>query len=708
MKTYSFSTVRQQRGIATLLILVLVGIAISAAVFGSLRYIQGAQDQGTALHAQTQAQMKAWSGVDMLYQYFETLSTEGDVTWGDLQPVLDAARTNGTPLLTGNPTALISKIDEDEQRVFVTITGTSAANTRAQSTSSIEVVYHIGSTAGGGGGGDGEVVTVPPSVINFDRNLRMSGSITVNVTAGDSYEVNVNGVVETGGNSINGVDTIRATDSIQIGSGSTYKNLFSNGDIAITGSVTVSTSMQALGNICLTGGTASGVSKANGFVYGTGSAGFGQIEARGASTYTGSNPKCNSYARVDGSGSTFGVWLAGNNVAGTVKTSASVAHNSGIISSLLAQKDLHITNGGSRVTSGIIGGVMKRCNASNLNNCSGSIPGTVVVSTVAGTTVPLSELQPITIESTSFDAYEHEGSANYVFKYVGGNIEVTVKNVEGIDNGTYRLMTFRPASTTYYDYLCKEVSGTTCLDAPESRKTICKTTTALIGGVAGRYANGNICILYSAGKWTVGGSGTDPSLAQGIAWFEGNLEIRSGTFYNTFIATGHILTSGNHRTVAPNFAGPNGGGTYSGLTLKGICSNAFFPHYPTQICTGFTNNAPVVLANYAYMAGSVVNGNYVGGDIDLGSSTLAFGSALAGNEFGSSGSTTIYGYITALGRAVESIDGNRLGNSTTIVVTQLPATYTPQGGGSGTGTGTGDGEGAGEGITVQVLWTRYL
>jgi len=729
MNNPGFHNAKKQRGIATLLVLLLVGIAISAAIFGSLRYIQGSQDQTTAFHAQTQAQLKAWSGVDMLYQYFLGLIKEDPQP--DIDDLLDALEEamldNNFQLLAGNPEAKITNVDHDNQRITVNITGTSGATGgRAESTSKIQVVYLLSDDGGGKPSGCAPFCSDgPPSVITFNRNLRLEGSISVTTQPGESYEINVKGVVTTGGNSITGVDTINATDSIQIGSGSTYKNLRSNGDIAITGSVTVSNSMMALGNICMTGSASvPGLTKANGFVYGVGSASFGQIEARGVSTYAGTSPQCNSYSRIDGHGNTFGVWLAGNNTAGSVKTSASVAHDSGTIQSLLAQGDLHITNGGSKVTAGTIGGVKKRCNAGNLNDCSGTVPSSVNVTSTPSITVSVSELTEIDVQVTSFDAYQYESSANYVFRYDSGEgrIKVTVRNVEGIDNGTYYLLPLVRTiehgswtqSDTYADYLCKNINGSgNCLDVQETRKTICKTTNNLVTyannvTIPGNYANpsSNQCVIYQNGKWTVGGPGATPTIAQGVAWFEGDLDISNGEFYNTFIATGNIATSGSHKNAAPNFAGPAGSGTYSGLTLKGICSNAYFPHYPTQICNAFNNNEPLGIANYAYMAGSVEGDNYIGGNIKLGASTVAFGSVLSGNDFDSGGNTTVYGYITALGSGV--VTYNAMGGSTAIIVNQLPPTYIPMGGISVGGGGPPPLEKEEEDLKVDVLWTRYL
>src|SRR5690606_1984157 len=110
MNNPGFHNAKKQRGIATLLVLLLVGIAISAAIFGSLRYIQGSQDQTTAFHAQTQAQLKAWSGVDMLYQYFLGLIKEDPQP--DIDDLLDALEEamldNNFQLLAGNPEAKIT------------------------------------------------------------------------------------------------------------------------------------------------------------------------------------------------------------------------------------------------------------------------------------------------------------------------------------------------------------------------------------------------------------------------------------------------------------------------------------------------------------------------------------------------------------------------------------------------------------------------
>ena len=67
------------RGIATVLILLLVGLSLSAAVFGTAHYIRSQQQQDVAAHAQTQAQMKAWTGAELVRQYLQQLQDSGQL-----------------------------------------------------------------------------------------------------------------------------------------------------------------------------------------------------------------------------------------------------------------------------------------------------------------------------------------------------------------------------------------------------------------------------------------------------------------------------------------------------------------------------------------------------------------------------------------------------------------------------------------------------
>lgn len=679
-----------QKGIATILILLFIAVALSVAVLSTLRSVTNTQDQSMALHAATQSQTKAWIGVEVVGKYLRRIATDvgAPTRWSDnLVPLIENASVeNPVPITTGmaSVSAQVVGFQQDDVNddgviddlVTVDVSGLSGDDTRAEANSKVRVIFQY--TPGNGGGSNGGGGSEP--VITFNHDLRLGGDIIITTLDDQDYEINVIGQLDaTYGNSIKGVDIINATSSIAIGSGSTFKRLNSNGDIKLTGSVTGNEELNARGNICLTGGTGVAMAKGNGFVYGSGSASFGGIEAIGSSDYNGGNTKCDSYVLNDSGGNLFAVNMAGNNAVVSVKAKGSVRFNSGTVSSgVQAEGDLRDTNwGGSQ--SGTIGGTVE-----NPGN-NPAVPANITIT--PGYTVNIAPVQEIVIETAVFDAYAYRNSANYALYVENGQKRITVRNVSGIPDGEYYLASNTSVSGPKHDRICGN-AGCTGTSYP-----FCKG-----------YSDWNGCFQYNSGTttWSVNGQ----SLSPGIVWIEGNLIAGNGTYYNTFIATGNITTSGSHKTVAPNFAGYSGGNyNHAGVNINfaGICTNATYPYYPKQLCNDngtYNSDGSDGLTNFAYMAGSLNGEQYQGGDITLGSSTLAFGSVLAGDTYNSGGSTTIFGYVTALGQA--SVSAHQMGGSTRIIVDVLPPTYVPMGSislwpPSAPGSGT-----------LSILWSRYL
>jgi hypothetical protein len=683
-----------QNGIATILILLFIAVAMSVAVLGSLRSVRSTQDQSMALHAVTQAQSRVWIGVEVVGKYLKTVATDAadPSRWtSGLVPLINSATmANPVPLATGLADVSADVVDYAQvnvddgsggtitvDRVTVDVSANTADSTRAEANSKVRVTYQY--TPGGGqennnGGG-------PEPVITFNHDLRLGGDIRITTAEGQDYEVNVIGQLDASyGNSISGVDIINATDSIAIGSGSTFKKLNSNGDIKLTGSVSGDEELNARGNVCLTGGTGVGIVRANGFVYGSGSAGFGDIQAIGSSDYNGSHPKCDSYALNDSSGDVFAVNMAGNNNVRSVKAKGSLRFSSGSVTNgIQTEGDLRDTNwGGSQ--SGTIGGAVE-----NPGN-NPAVPANVSV--VPGYNLAIPPVAELVIPTSVFDAYIYRNSANYALYMEGGQPRITVRNVSDIPDGNYFLASNTSVNGPKYDRICANSSCT-------------GPSYPFCDG----YSDYNRCFQYNSGTetWTVNGK----SLSPGIVWVEGSLVAGNGVYYNTFIATGNISTSGSHRTVAPNFAGYSGGNfNHAGVNINrlGICTNATYPHYPRQLCNSdstYNSGGSGGLTNYAYMAGSLAGDQYVGGDITLGSSTIAFGSVLAGDVYNSGGSTTIFGYVTAMGQATTGT--HQMGGSTRIIVDVLPPTYVP--GGSISVSPPSGGAGPAQ---LSVLWTRYL
>lgn len=68
-----------QRGFATILIVLLVGLAVAASALGTAYYINTSQRTLVSSHALTNAQSGAWSGVEIFRKYLLSRS-ESDLT----------------------------------------------------------------------------------------------------------------------------------------------------------------------------------------------------------------------------------------------------------------------------------------------------------------------------------------------------------------------------------------------------------------------------------------------------------------------------------------------------------------------------------------------------------------------------------------------------------------------------------------------------
>ncbi|MBC7415042.1 MAG: hypothetical protein H7327_08930 [Herminiimonas sp.] len=683
----------KQNGIADVLIALLVGLGLTASVVGTAAYIRSTQEQSMTAHGQMQAQMKAWTGVEIVRQYLYQIQTNGKAA--DLALAISNAKDRVLTLNLQQVSGIEAKLTAVDSTTAPTtftaqIVGITAAGTRAESRSTIEIVFNT-------------VAAVNPSIapLIFNRNLKLGGHINVMRPASSTAPIiiNVIGDISTGGNSITGVDVLNATGSINITSGSSFSQLNSNCDVALSGSVSA-VNINALRNICMTGNaSASGSALANGSILAEAANG-----ANGTLSAV-TNPTGVSACLASGAGGTgttastcltpliSGVNLSGGNSgAKTVNTYGSVNMQSGSIGTLRARGNLNVSGNGS-VTTGTIGGTLTKPGWNNNVNITAN----------SGYSVNITPASPVAIPTSTFNAYDLQSLANYVFKFdATGYPKVMVQNVNGIADGTYYLGGYPGGNKK--DYLCTSLSPTSTADVP-----ICQGSANFGTKICQGYSDYNSCFSYPLinGKksWAIA---TSQSMAPGITWFEGDLNVGVGNYYNTFIATGNIVTSGQHATYAPNFAGYSGSVNGTQYAPTGICANSYFPNlYPTQFCTlssqTFNADASGGIGNYAFMAGSwsgsAYSGqsSYLGGNITIGASSKVRGNVKAGNEFSSGGSTTISGSVAAL--ALGSLVQNSMGGSTTFDLTQLPSTFTIAG---GTSSSTPVPQ------SVRVKWARYL
>lgn len=602
-----------QRGISSVLFMLLTGLSLGAMVFGAIYYVRGLQSLSVTVHALTQAQLKAWSGAEALRQHLYQLGA-AEAAKLPLNQVVAFTGLSGVAASVVDVLASDSVNCGGGTRVGFNITGSSGgANALLAATF----------CAKGNGGTPAAGGSSPP--VNIKGNLTLGGDLQL--LGGDKARVVVDGQVS-GSGSLNGISNLYATGDITLGGSTNIDVVFSEGKVSLNGSGIYSV-VQAMKNVSLSGGVVVGSMTANGTV---------TIES-------------NSVTEMNAIGN---VILGDGSKLGSLKTRGHVVASNSAISGNAAVAGNYEEKSNGSVASGNYGGSL---NTPVWNS-------QVKMTRVAGLTVAITPLTASTISAPKFDAYAYKALANFVFERSGNDTKVTVNSVSGIPNATYFLV----GSGGAQDYLCSSNS----YNAASCKAKIC----------AG-YSEWNSCFSYSGGKWTIAGL----TMAPGVMWFNGDLETASGTYYNSWIASGNINTGGSNITYAVNYAG-----------YANVCANARFPSLaPSNFCSSASKTLlPVAAGNIAFGAGGLVGKVYSGGKIDLSASNDIYGSVLAGDILLTGGSTTVHGYVSA-GRQGNSSGNSTLGASTKIDLRNLPSGFNP-----------GEtGASAGAPMSAALLWSRY-
>ncbi|MCV2368901.1 FapA family protein [Roseateles oligotrophus] len=604
---------RRQRGISSVLFMLLSGMSLGAMVFGAIYYVRGLQAQSVTVHALTQAQLKAWSGAEAVRQHLYQLGAAEAAK-------LTANQAVSFTALSGITATVVDVLAADSvncgggTRVGFNITGSSGgANALLAATF----------CAKGNGGTPAGTGKIP--AINIKGNLQLGGDLKVQ---GDAQtKVVVDGTVN-GSGSLTGISNLYATGDITLGGAVGFDVLFSEGNINLSGSALYS-SVQSMKNVSLSGTVS-----------------VASLTANSAVTLS--------------SNAVTSLNAIGNVTTGSAKLGSLKSKGNVVGSNLVISGDAQVVGNYTESSDGSVGS----------GNYGGSLstPGwntKVKMTRVAGLVVNIAPLTASTVTTPAFDAFPYKALANYVFERVGSSTKVTVNNVSGIPNATY----FLAGTDATQDYLCttSSYSAATCL------ARICKG-----------YSDYNSCFTYSNGKWTVAGT----TMAPGVIWFDGDVEAGTGTYYNSWIATGNINTAGTNSTYAVNYAG-----------YANTCNNSAFPTLaPSNFCKASDTSKlqPIAAGNIAYGAGGLVGAVYKGGKINLSASNDVYGSVLAGDDLTTSGSTVVHGYVSAANLA--SIpSGSSLGASTSIDLRNLPSGFDP---GNTAATVSAP-------LSATLLWSRY-
>lgn len=658
------SPISKQSGVATILLVLMISLAMTVGAMGVVYSLRGNQQMQVAAHANTHAQAAAWAGVEVFRKYLYEISDQPQIL-ADLSGDLPMSINNVPANLSAQIVSVSAPAGQSASDTFDITVNIRAQDTIAKSSATVQVVYRIAPFMCGGD-------TTLSSTLDFHRDLNMGGDITVESDNPTQATFFVDGTVTLDGISASGINALYATDDIYLGSGVYLPEVYSNGAVVLTGSASVGKTY-ALGEISTTGGArlvSEAYSNSNISVGGNTS---GDIYSR-------ANVSVVSWVNTGSIQAGGDVLIEGGPIGNIAARGDVTITGYTSVAEVTSEQDVNCISGWSSYTSINAAGSAASCSGSNAHS---------------GATVSvdiMDELQAFTMEPVRVDAWALKNAANYVFEYESGRIKITVSNINGVTNGSYYL---GDRSDGRKDYLCDVVTGAGVCSSPSNPSL----------KICNGYSDYNDCFNYdvSSQTWQVNGL----NMAPGVVWFEGNLELGNGKYYNTFIATGDLETAGSHKTYAVNFAG-----------YDVICNNQFplnpASHfnglYPTNLCdTANGVMIPDAVGNIGLLAGGYppdLTDVYEGGNITLGASTEIFGTVMAGDFLFTGGDTIIHGYISAsgLGPAADGSAENSLGGSTTVDLQDLPASFEPTlvPNMSAGGCNSGDAE------VSRAYWTKYL
>lgn len=169
----------RQQGVATVLLLLLVGLTLTVMVLGSSAYLRQQQVYTLSNHAQTQAQLKAWTGAELVRQYLQHVRQQGQWTqlMGATFPQTLTLQGEG---VDGVVEAQLTAVNTTAKTVTAQIVGMTAQGSPAEARVGLEVVYALPGSGGNGeegtGGNGGTPAQPDHRVITFSRNLKLGAA----------------------------------------------------------------------------------------------------------------------------------------------------------------------------------------------------------------------------------------------------------------------------------------------------------------------------------------------------------------------------------------------------------------------------------------------------------------------------------------------------------------------------------------------------
>jgi type II secretory pathway pseudopilin PulG len=640
LKRFAFCGKKHQTGVATILVVLLVSVALAATTFGVVSSIKNTQQLQVSSQTINQAQSSAWMLAEATRRYLSTLNVAA-LQALDGQPLTLAPPTANDPIKTllNNSSILINSVTPDPtsgQRVDVSI---KAIDTNLQASSNLNLVFVVqpgqSSTSICEDGMAKQLRgKVPNSNMQYSDNSKEGGFIVDGSIASNNNQV-----------TLNGVDSLHATGSIAL-KGTTMETLElikANDDITLEGAINA--------DVVLSGGDVRISNNSN----------VRKIVASGSIYWESSGTTSDLQA-----GESITV-LNGTHVNSLSLLDTTLNFTNGNWANILSHANL-VFNSNTQATSASAYGNVICSVKPNIKTLRVGGTHSLACGLAAPPPAPADDLPkpetyiPIDLDIkylADADSYE----ANYHFFY-DGTTKVRVRNVNGIVDGDY--VVYDKNGTAGLADFIHPVGGTPAATDP----ALCNSNNNTIGCInfssTGRVETTNDT-LTPDGYWEI--TANDPQLAPGVVYFDRDLRLNGGgnsVLFNSFLVAGNIqITGGNPAVVSLNAMKTTElcGNIRSTITeinkspaaFKVLAPNAY--PYPTNFCKSATeqqNPAPKG-GNFALLAGqyngaetkfdtSKATPQYQGGDIYIKSSSTFMGDVLAGNTFKFAGGTNIKFY----------------------------------------------------------------
>ncbi|MCJ8312285.1 MAG: hypothetical protein HRU38_08750 [Saccharospirillaceae bacterium] len=622
--------IKKQQGMATLLLVIVVGILMSSVVLSTVYVNSTSQKMHITNHAQISSQVGAWKGIELYKIYLSNITSQQ----------IDDSVGHTYIFTIQSDEYEINVIDFDKEQNVVAVIS-KFTDKAARSGSAVQAELKINQK---------------PMSNPFDGqqvfligDLKATGRIEI-----DTDQVSkllIDGDVTSQSINLLSLDEIRATGSVSFNSAEKLGFVFSNEDVTLTGGATVEV-VQSLGNISASGGTAITTGLAHGYINYSTSGPSNSLSAKGDIILAGggNTSKNNSQPLVGKAHSNSNIYITNKGSVGQVLASGDVEVKSNFAT------DTFITEGKitcpyySKIT--ITNTVMS--NKSIEGSC--KFAGTLDVKENQSNSISEVEtLTKLTVAKPKVDVWKLREHANLQFLHnnLTGEINVNVKNMSGITDGLYFLKNLpnssgaNGAQELCFDDILQDCTG----------KIICDG-----------YSAPCVKLNYKADKdesqWYVEGF----QMASAVYFFDANVTLKLAYSNMGVLSAGDITSSNTLTLKAMNYSYfeelcENNFTSVYEVNHDSGRTNSYTPKtnsnvtgfYPTNYCDVQTRSIMTdVLGNTALLSGGVRddvdpnNKEFTGGDISLNNLTVIFGSVLAGDNLKTSGLTLIHGFVVTL------------------------------------------------------------